>query len=334
MPKAPPSSRAYEYAMFSFGLVSIPLAVFSSTNNDHGISRKMVRPVPRMVPKLDANDQPVLDPTTQEPVLEHLHVPKLDDQDPPQPVLDDAGQPVLIPVYDDHPVGYASWDKEEQAVVSSGEVVKKIETEHGLVYVEPHELEQLFNLDPKTIRVLSFQPQHLFYSGAYVPKKQYFVEAERTKVGKARKQNKAADKALAMVFKAMKAEGAVALVEFTTRGVPQPAVILPNGVMWTVHYEEELREQRPLPEIEVEDAYVAQARMLIKQSWSDEPRELSDKRTALIQGFADEKAAAGDFARPDEDVVVEGLGEATDDLMAALMASMGGGTATGTAATA
>lgn len=311
MPKAPASSRAYEFANFSFGLVSIPLAVFSASNNEHGISRKMVRPVP--LTKTVTNP----DGTTTEEVVTR---PVLDESD--QPVLDEQGQPKVETVYVDHAIGYASLDKETGEVVERSEVVRKVVTEHGLVFVEDHEIEQLLTLEPKTIKVLAFQPQHLFFSGVYVPRKQYFVEAERTKVGKTRKPNKAAERALAMVLKAMKAEGCIALVEFTTRGVPQPAVLLPTGVMWIVHHEEEMREQRPLPEVEIDEALLAQARMLLKTKWSADPVELTDRRTSLIQAFAEEKAAAGDFDRPEADVEIEGLGEATDDLMAALMKSM------------
>lgn len=331
MSKAPPSTRAYEYASFSFGLVNIPVAVFSSSNNDHGISRKIVRPVPVMEPALKKDGTPLLDAEGNE-VLAHKHVTKKDAEG--KEVLDEAGDPVLVPVYSDHATGYATYDKDTGEVIADkSETVRKTVTEHGLVYVEPQEIERLLEIEPKSIKVLAFQPQHLFYSGAYVPSALYYVEAEKPKVGKGRKVSKQADAAWAMVLKAMKAEGAIAVVEFTTRGVPKPAVLLPNGQMWVVHFEEELREQPPLRDVEINDAVVAQARLLLKQSWNDQPLVLEDKRTALIQGFADEKARAGDFGRPDEDTVDESIGEAPEDLMAALLMSMQASAGTDEAAT-
>jgi non-homologous end joining protein Ku len=277
MPKKPASTRAYEHVMFSFGLVNIPLSVFTGTDNSHGVKRSMFTTVTKD------------DGTTE-----------------------------------DHPVGYGNIDKETQELVPAGQdVVKKIATEYGHVHVDEHEVEALFEISPKTIVVKEFQPAHLFYQGHYVPKSLYHVEASKMKVGTKKLDNKTAQNSFATILAAMEAHNAIAVVEFTTRGVPKPAVMLSDGTMWCIYHEEELREHRPLPDIEVPEQ-VAQAafEQYLKPLWGEEPLDLSDKRTELIQNFADEKAQAGEFDKstePVESAAPQGEGM---DLMAMLAASV------------
>ena len=45
MSKAPASNRAYEKATFSFGMVALPLSVYTGTVSDHGIKRNQFIPV-------------------------------------------------------------------------------------------------------------------------------------------------------------------------------------------------------------------------------------------------------------------------------------------------
>ena len=62
---------------------------------------------------------------------------------------------------------------------------------------------------------------------------------------------------------------------------------------------------------------------LIQTMWADEALDFVDERSALIQGFADEKAAAGDFDKPAEIEREEvATPAATPDLMALLAASV------------
>lgn len=276
MSKAPASTRAYEKATFSFGMVSFPLSVYTGTVSDHGIKRNQFVTITKD------------DGTTE-----------------------------------DHPIGYGMLDKETNELVDRSQIVKKIATEYGHVYVEDHEIEKLFEIEPKTIVVKEFQPQYLFHQGAYVPKSLYYVEVTPTVVGKKKVPNATAEKNFALVLAAMRANNAMAVVEFTTRGVPKPAILMPNGTLWVLYHTDELREQRPLPEVEV-PAEVAQAafEQYIKPLWGEAPLDLTDKRTELIQAFADEKAQAGDFGKSEEVEVSAPAAPEPGDLMATLLASV------------
>ena len=298
MPKQSPSGRAYEHVTFEAGMVTIPLSVYNGIASDHGIKRKEFVSVP------------VLNEDGTQKMVE---------------VEQEDGTKAEVPVFEDHSVGRLALDKTTGKAVPVGQqVVRKIDTEYGFVYVEDHEIEQLFGIPQRTITVKEIQPLHLFHQGHYVPKSLYFVEVTPNKIGKRKVPNEGAERNFAVILAALKAKNAMAVVEFTTRGVPTPGVLLPDGSLWRVYHTDELREQRPLPDVEV-PLEVANAAFdkYLADLWGDTPLDLEDARTALIQDFADKKAKAGDFGKaeePEQSVAVETGGGM--DLLSALSASV------------
>jgi len=223
------------------------------------------------------------------------------------------------------PVGRGLTNKETGELLEPGaEVIKKIDTEYGPVYVEDHEIEQLFTLQPDTLVVREFEPQHNFHQGHFVPSGLLYTEPRKGDSGKAKgKPDPVATKLMATLFKAMREQNAMAVCELTTRGKPKPCVLMPDGRLWLVHHTDAVREQREFPETEVVDAEVAMMGTLIKTVWEDQPLDFTDERTALIQTFADEKASAGDFGKPAEgERVVAAAPAAAPDLLAMLSASV------------
>lgn len=228
-----------------------------------------------------------------------------------------------VPAEDgDHQVGNQNYDKMTGDVVAYSEIVSKIQTEYGPVYVEDHEIEQLFQILPDSMVVKSFQPLHLFHQGHYVPKGLLYVEPRKTGSGAKKGPDPLASKALVTLFEGMRSKGACAVVELTTRGVPKPAILLPDGTLWLLHHTDALREQRDLPEVPVQEAEVKMMGTLIETLWSTEVMDLTDQRSALIQNLADEKAQAGDFAKPVEPDTSKAEAAPTQDLMAMLAASV------------
>lgn len=236
--------------------------------------------------------------------------------------VSDAGIKRNLFTADGHPVGNAAIDKTTNQIIERDTIVKKIATEHGPVFVEDHEIEALLELTPKAIIIQAFQPESLFYSGAYVPKTRYFVEVAKTKQGSKKVENKPGQQALALLLAAMKQTEALALVEFTSRGIPKPAVLLSDGTLWIVYHDDELREQRGLPEIDMPQQLIDQGRALIEALWESEPQDLTDVRSAKIQALADSKAEAGDFAQSVVPELTEAPIAEPADLMALLSASV------------
>lgn len=224
----------------------------------------------------------------------------------------------------DHSVGRGVIDKETGELLEPGtEVVKKIQTEYGPVYVEDGEIEKLFQLAPDTLVIKEFEPQLHFHAGHFVPNGLLYVEPRKTGTGAKKGPDPIASKVLVTLLKAMKAQNAMAVCELTTRGVPKPAILMPDGRLWLVFHSDATREQRPLPEVETVEAEVAMMGSLVQALWQDEALDFTDERSALIQAFADEKAAAGDFGKPDPETVVSApAAPAAPDLMALLAASV------------
>lgn len=221
-----------------------------------------------------------------------------------------------------NPVGRAPIDKVTGELLDKADVVRKYNTEHGPVFVEDHEVEALFDLDANSITVIAYQPVDLFGT-AYIPKQPMSIEPGVEKKGSKKVPSKAAQQGLTALFQILKEDNLLVLCEVVTRGTPKPAVILPDGNVWLVYNEEELREDRPAqPPVEVPESAVAQIRdLFVKPLVSKEPVTLSDTHSAAIQALADSKAEAGDFDAPEVPTLVE-TSTSTGDLMALLNASL------------
>lgn len=224
----------------------------------------------------------------------------------------------------DHEVGYLLVDKVTDEKVSRSDTVKKVSTEYGYVFVEPHEEEALLNVKPNSLTVKEFLP--LSQRDAYVGKKLYFLEPgkDSRKVGgkTVKSANAKAQTLLGLLLESMRQENVFALVEWTDRGAPKPAVLTADGELWTVYFDEELREQRPLdvPD-DLPEAHLEQMKSLVAAMSGTEAPVLTDEYSSKIQAFADEKAAAGDFTKPVEVPVAE-LAADTADFLADLTASV------------
>ena len=293
MPKAKPSTRALNKDVtLSFGLVSFPVNIFTGTVSDHGISRHEYLPVKTGTQTITKDDG-----TTEE-----------------------------VDVFEDHPVGRGAIDKVTGELLDFDEkarVVKKIETEYGPVYVEDSEIEQLFTLEPDTLKITTFQPQHLFTQGNYLPETVMQIEPTKLSTGKNKGTYQAAGlKLYSTLLKAMREEGVVALGELTTRGKPKPVVLTPDGLLWKVWHTDAVREQRELPQADLVDAEVQMMCQLVNALKTTEVQDLTDVRSELIQNFANEKAEAGDFGKPVDTYAGPKPAEASSDLLAMLQASV------------
>lgn len=321
MPKAAPSSRATAEVTLSCGILTAPIRLYTGTNSTAGVERHEYLTVPKLEhePVTDASGAVLLG-RDGEPIYlqEHVEVEVEDDSV--------GGSHIeRRPVFTDHPVGRGQVDKVTGDLLTGSEravIQKKVETEYGPVFVEDHEIEQLFTLEPNTLKVTEFQPQHLFLAGNYVPRGLLFLEPQKNNT-KAKTPMESSVKILNALLKGMRAEGVLAVCELTNRGVPKPCILMPDGRLWLVFHTEATREQREIPDMEISAPELTMMGMLIQQKHSTDVADLEDKRSALIQGFADNKAKAGDFGESDSDTYVQTeITEPSLDLTALLQASI------------
>jgi non-homologous end joining protein Ku len=287
MTHAPKATRG-QHVTLSLGLLSVPITIFGRTAADYGINRQQFVAV----------------------TIEHVD--------------EETGE--ITTTVEDHPIGYANVDKFVKETTGAlveiprDKIEKKVATDYGYVFVSDGEVEQLFELSPNTVKIKAFVPRSLWVEGEFLPKKAYSVETTPTKVGTKKVPNKDAELILQLILSTMAEENSVAVVEMTTRGIPKACVLLPDGTLWEVHWDEEVREPRPAAApIDVPAAYRDQVRALIRGMHKDAVA-LSDTRTTLIQNYAEEKAQAGDFTKPVEVEVVDAAPSV--DLLAMLTASV------------
>jgi non-homologous end joining protein Ku len=286
MPKAAASTRSSGRVnlVIENTLVNIPVAVYTGTVSDAGVTRHQYLPV-----KTGQQDENGKDIYEDHPV--------------------GNGQ---IDKIDGHLL-----TADERA-----RIAKKIDTEYGPVYVEDNEIEKLFTLDANTLVIKEFEPQHIFHQGHYVPKTLNFIEPDKTKIKGKNQYMPVAAKLLATLLEGMRKEGVIAVGELTTRGVPKPCILTADGALWQVYHTDAVREQRELPETETKEGEVTAMRGLIAALLKTEPADLSDFRSDLIQNFANEKARNGDFSEVSDDYTQATPAEPTIDLMAMLQASI------------
>lgn len=284
MPKSPPSGRALNNVInMTIEGIPVPVRLFSGLNKSDGPERHQYLPVPVLgedgEPKTQTIEVEVDGEKTEKevPVVNNIRVGQIkSNRDTKEPLNDDQ----------------------------IAQIESKTETEFGPVYIEDHELEQLFTLKANSLEIFTFQPQHLFHQGNYVPNNIMYIEPQVSGSGKSKAPMEFSVQMLATLFKAMREEGVVAVGELTTRGVPKPVVLTADGALWQVYHTNEVREQRPQAEVVLVEAEVDMMRTLIDQIRTTEVFDLTDERSTLIQDFAEKKAKAGDFGRPDADTYV------------------------------
>ena len=320
MPKAAPSTRALAEITLNCSILTAPIRLYTGTVAAAGVERHEYISVPKLEsePVTDATGTVLLDRAGEPIHLQETIEVETEHEDGTKTVE-------RKPVFVDHPVGRGPVDKNTGDLLSETQkanVQRKIETEYGPVYVEDHEIEKLFMLEPNVLTVQQFQPQHLFTQGNYVPRGLMFLEPQKNKT-KDKRPMESSVKILNALLKGMRAEGVLAICELTNRGVPKPCILMPDGRLWLVYHTEATRQQREIPDAEVSEAELQMMGMLIQQKLTTDVADLEDKRSALIQAFAEEKAAAGDFGEADPDTyVVPEPQEPALDLTALLKASV------------
>lgn len=297
MPKSPPSTRATNHVTLVHGMVSMPLSIYSGTNKESGVTRHQYISVPVMEPDGKGGEK-----------QKEVEVEKED------------GTKESVPVFRDVSVGRGATNKETGELLGpdSPPVESKVETEYGPVYVNDSEIETLFTLEPNELKVIAFQPQSLLARGEYVPKDIMHVVPAKV----AKKRSERVEKLVATLFQSMRDEGVMAVCELTTRGTPKPCILMPDGRLWIIYYTEATREQAEMPEVETNPAEVQMMRQLIGMATENDALDIANTRDPLIQAFAEEKAAAGDFGKAEDTTTVTEVSEPANDLMAMLQASV------------
>jgi DNA end-binding protein Ku len=203
--------------------------------------------------------------------------------------------------------------------VDKGDVVKKYESDNGLIEITDDEIDALSTVVPGVADILGVLRFDFLANGSYVPNGMVWqVRASKLGSGRAAKDNPGGEKAFALLLTALKAESSFALLRFAKGGAVYHAALLPTGRLVGLHTDEEVRQERPLPLPELPKAEVDFARDLLRYGAKTERVSLTNDLAAKVAEYAAEKAAG--TATPVE--IKTQSGEQVVDLMAQLRASV------------
>jgi DNA end-binding protein Ku len=221
-----------------------------------------------------------------------------------------------------HKVGRKMYDKVTGDEVQQADVVKMFELgPESVVPLTDDEIATVVQAHKGVADIVHFLPLDVMGSGEYVVDSLMQIRPAQRKDGRRNVPDPAANKAFALLMASMKREGVFGLVAFTLRGKPKYAALMPNGRLYTLKFDEEVREDIPMPEAEFSANEVEMGRMLIRTIRSDEAPVLSDEASAKVRQYVEAKAGGEiEIAQPAPEVTT------STDLMAALEASLASAT--------
>lgn len=216
-----------------------------------------------------------------------------------------------------NPVGRQPYDKVTGKTVDYDTVIKKYETADGvLVDLSNDEITSVVQPIAGAMAVEGFLPAAVLGDGTYVVSGMLQVRPSLRKTGKDKTPDPAAEKAFALLTGAMAKEKVVALVSTALRGKPQYGLLTPDGRLYHVLFDDEVREDLPVPSPEVSKAELDMGRKLIQFGLLDAPPVLENTTVAKVEAYAVAKSTG---EAPQIEVVDT---PQVDDLMAALEASL------------
>ena len=207
---------------------------------------------------------------------------------------------------------------------TSQDVLSCVETEAGLVELTDAEVEVCnpYAGQDKTGEVLCFQPHSVLASGAYLPVGVMQARPAPKKNGRVSTPDAGAERAYAILLKAMRKHGVFALLRVVSRNKPTYAALLPTGRLYNLAFDDQIREDRPLAKPDLDPAQVRMAETLVEAMIDEKPRVLEDELTPLVSDYLDQKANEGKVVKAAAiPTQVNNTGAATD-LMAQLQASV------------
>lgn len=207
-------------------------------------------------------------------------------------------------------------ETEPPELADSAEIVRCVETEYGLVELTDDEIKEAMALPEEEAEIITFLPLHVMGSGRYMPES--LMQVRPAKGKKRGTYNPAAAKAFTALMKAMRQSQLFALVQLNLRGLPAYGALLPTGRLYRLLFDDEVRADLPLPDVQVTIEDVEHARQAMQVSAT--PPELTNRHRELLLTYVDKKAKEGGTLNrattpepePDEDALLAKVRDAVE----------------------
>lgn len=202
-------------------------------------------------------------------------------------------------------VGRVHCVKGTDQIIDRDQVFRGVEREDGtVVEVTNDEMKAMLPMENGTAQVVCFVRQSSLFAGKYV-----LGDLDQARPGKG------AAKPYTLLMAAMRKTQSFAVLKLAVRNKAKYAALLPNGDLYTLKFDDDVRERLPMPEVDIQSAEVEMGVEIVKRGLSDERPELvNDEDRALRDLIAGKEA--GEAVAGAEDA------PQGDDLMAALKAQL------------
>lgn len=177
------------------------------------------------------------------------------------------------------------------------DIVKRYASDHGLVDLADDEIDAVLSVVPGVADLLGVLDYSFLDNGDYVPNgKVWQIRAAKLGSGRQAKANPGGEKAFALLLAALEAEESFALIRFSRAGTVYLGALLPTGRLVGLYHEDEIREERDLPKVDLSEAEVATARALLVTAKVEEKITVLNDSVAKVAAYANEKALKGGVA--------------------------------------
>ena len=216
--------------------------------------------------------------------------------------LDEDGNPV--------PVGRVYSIRGTETIVSYADVFKAVErpTEGGdteVVAVSDDDLKSVLPMKNGTGQVLCFVKQSAIFQGQYVLENLYQVRPDE-----------GAERAFAILIAAMRKTSSLVVFKMVLRNKAKFVAMLPNGDMYDIVYDGDVRERLPMPEVEIAEAEIEMGIQIVERGLTTDRPDIVNDEDQALRRLITEKT----LGLPTKTSGVTPQGQ---DLMADLRASLG-----------
>lgn len=194
-----------------------------------------------------------------------------------------------------HPVGNRNYDK-ATGEDYTGDIVKKVVLDDDrTIELTDEEMEAVVGGPiPGMTEITTFVP--LAELGTtYVVTAVNQVRPQLLVHGKSKVENPAAAKAFVLLCTAMRQAGVAGLMRLALRGTARYAALTPDGRLLSLAFAEEVRQELPMPEVELSDREQAMAGQLVDILGVSTP-VLADDAGIKLRAYVEAKAAGGETA--------------------------------------
>jgi len=294
---APAPNRATTNLTLSAGLLSIPLQVFAGVEKDTGVKRS----------EYDADGNKV----------GRVSIATVQD-------IGDQHIATFLETQRVKAIKEAAPDFDSVRFYTSQDVKSCVDVDGALVELTDAEVQTCnpYAGQDKTAEVLCFQPHSVLASGSYLPVGVNQVRPAKKKNGRVSSPDAAAERAFALLLKAMRKKSVFALLRIISGNQPTYGALLPTGRLYNLAFDEQVREDLPMGKPDLDPTQVSVAESLVENMIEDKPRVLENEMYPKVMEYLEAKAKEGKVVKIAAVPAAAASTGSVNDLMATLAASV------------